>query len=380
MATDRTSVHVQLRPDGTVERASIPTNQPTTVIVHRPRLPATVLPWARFLPRSVLLLPRANEPHPWAPIMALLRFLQAHLDHGALIVGHRDASEPAEVAALRPKALMHFLHDEQDEWVGIAAAKGGVQDSQAFLQYLHHARGWDTHVPVVTDRADAPTARAVEAFQRTYNLAFRGDIYVDGVIGEQTLGAIFEVAKAELVNWAELNGTSLDALNYYSSGRPTMGATPEWSGQPFVQLIAVPFADRYNLDVEPEGAGIFDVARLVPLPAEEIRAPVLNVLQLHLADEWGRPLRHQAYELTVEGGSRFGQTDAHGLLAEPFVPPGPVSIRLADGMPVIFHDRYEPRQVFEPEHAEPIELLPGDGADDDDDDVPADDEHAHASG
>lgn len=321
VANDRTSVHVQLRPDGTVERASIPTNQPTTVIVHRPRLPATVLPWARFLPRSVLLLPRANEPHAWAPIMALLRFLQAHLDHGALIVGHREANEPDETAVLRAQALVHFLHDEQNEWVGIASAKGRVQDSQAFLQYLHHARGWDTHVPVVTDTADAPTARAVEAFQRTYNLAFRGEIYVDGVIGEQTLGAIFEVAKAELVNWAELNGTSLDALNYYSSGRPTMGAAPQWSGQPFVQLIAVPFADRYNLDVAPEGAGIFDVARLVPLPAEEVRAPVLNVLQLHLADEWGRPLRHQAYELTVEGAAASDRPTRTGCWPSRSCPP-----------------------------------------------------------
>lgn len=59
------------------------------------------------------------------------------------------------------------------------------------------------------------------------------------------------------------------------------------------------------------------------------------------------------------------------------MPPGPVSIRLGDGMPVIFHDRYEPRQVFEPEHAEPIELLPGDGADADEDDEPSDDEDAH---
>lgn len=368
MAPERSIVHVHLRPDGTAERASASTDRPTTVIVHRPRVPATVLPWGLYLPRSVLLLPRAHEAHPWGAVVSLLRFLQNHLDHGALFVGHREASEPAESGELRARALLHFLRDEQAAWVDIAAAHGRVQDTQAFLQYLSHARGWDTSVPTLSDRADSATARAVETFQRTYNLAFRGDIHEDGIIGEQTLGAVFEVAKAELVHWMELHETSLDALSFFRAERPTMAAEPEFGGQPFVQLLAIPVADRYDLDFEPAGAGIFRVARLTPLPVEEIAAPVFNVLRLRLVDEWGQPLKRQAYELTVNGNTRLGETDERGMLAEPFLPAGPVTMRLGDGAPVLFHDLYEPRRPSEPESDEDLAVLYGDGADDDEDD------------
>jgi hypothetical protein len=370
MAGERTVVHVDLRPDGTIDRTSVPTDQATTIVVHRPAVYTSVRPWGEYLTRSVLLLPHADRPHPWAPIMGLLRFLQEHLDHGALLVGHRGASEPEELADLRARALLAFLRDEQAAWVDIASASGRVQDSQAFLEYLHRVRGWDTHVPAITDTANAATARAVEAFQATYNTAFRADIFVDGVIGEQTLGAIFEVAKAEFVQWAELNHTSLDALRFHSSDRPTLAADLEFGGQPWIRLLAIPFAARYDRERAPAGAGIFRVARLLPLPAAEIAAPAFNLLQVRLLDEWGRPLARQAYELTAAGETRFGETDERGVLAEPFMPAGAVTLRLGDGAPVVFHDLYQPREVLE---LSGESFAPDDDDDEDEDIYDADD-------
>lgn len=366
MAAERTVVHVDLRPDGTIDRTAVPTDQATTIVVHRPTVYSSVLPWGGYLPRSVLLLPHADRPHPWAPIMGLLRFLQEHLDHGALFVGHRAASEAEALADLRARALLAFLRDEQAAWVDIASASGRVQDSQAFLEYLHRVRGWDTHVPAITDTANAATARAVEAFQATYNNAFHADIFEDGVIGEQTLGAIFEVAKAEFVQWAELNDTSLDALRFFASDRPTLAADLEFGGEPWIRLLAVPFAARYDLERAPAGAGIFRVARLLPLAAAEIAAPAFNLLQVRLLDEWGRPLGLHAYELTAGGETRIGETDEHGVLAEPFMPAGAVTLKLGDGAPVEFHDRYQPRQVLALSEAT---FAPDDGEDDEEDDA-----------
>src|SRR5690606_890749 len=174
--------------------------------------------------------------HPWAPVVAWLRHLQQHVAHYGLIVGHREAGEPEELAGLRARALLHFLRDEQPAWVALASEHGRVQDTQVYLDYLHRVCGWNTPIPAITDVADAATAKAVEAFQRTYNLAFRADIYEDGVIGEQTLGALFEVAKAELVHWLELGDTSLDALRFHASDE-VLAVDPAFDGRRWTQQI-----------------------------------------------------------------------------------------------------------------------------------------------
>jgi len=344
MSSERTVVHVELRADGTIDRTNLSTGQWTTLLVHRPQVHTSEPPWTGYLAGSVLLLPRVGPHHPWAPLVAWLRHLQQHLDHGGLLVGHREASEPAEFAGLRARALLHFLRDEQQDWVSLASAHGRVQDTQVYLDYLHRVCGWDTQVPAISDRADAATARAVEAFQRTYNLAFRADIYEDGVIGEQTLGAIFEVAKTELVHWLELGETSLDALRLYTADG-VLAADPAFDGRRWLQLLALPLSDRYDLAREPAGAGLYPIARLLPLPGEA-RGPAYHVLEIRVVDEWGEALPHQAYELTVAHETRFGETDEYGLLAEPFMPPGDVTLRLADGAPVLFHDLYQSRQPF----------------------------------
>ncbi|MDC0716845.1 peptidoglycan-binding domain-containing protein [Nannocystis bainbridge] len=345
MPAERSIVHVELRADGTIARYDVPSGQHTILAVHRPKVHTSEAPWTDYLPRSVLLLPRVGPRHPWAPVVAWLRHLQQHLDHGGLVVGHREAGEPEEFAEVRARALLHFLRDEQSAWVALASKHGRVQDTQVYLDYLQRVCGWNTAVPAISDVADAATARAVEAFQRTYNRAFRADIFEDGVIGEQTLGALFEVAKAELVHWLELNDTSLDAMRFHEADG-VLAVDPAFDGRRWTQLLAIPASDRYDLLREPVGAGLYPIARLLPLPVAEARGPTHHVLEIRVVDEWGEPLPHLAYELTVAHETRFGETDEHGLLAEPFMPPGDVTLRLADGAPVLFHDLYQPRRVF----------------------------------
>jgi peptidoglycan hydrolase-like protein with peptidoglycan-binding domain len=348
------AVRVALAPDRTLGEAAIPTGRTTDIVIQRPRLPATMRPFGTYLPRSVLLLPRPGEPHPWAPVIALLRFLEPRLDHGALLVGHRAPDEPTDFARLRAEALQCFLADDEPGWVDIAAAHGRVQDTQVFLEHLHREHGWSTHVPEITDRADSATARTVEEFQRTYNLAFHRQVLEDGVIGRQTLGAVFEVAKTELVHWLERSEVALHSLRFFADDRPTLAADAGFDGDRWVELVALPLGAPYDLGREPAGAGIYRVARRTPLPSEEIEPPVYGVLQVRLVDEWGQPLAHHGYTLRVGTDARVGETDAHGMLAEAMLPAGVPVLRLADGRPVLFHDRYEPRREL------PIEAETGD--------------------
>lgn len=338
------SVRVALAPDRTLGDASIETGRTTDVVIQRPRLPATGRPFGTFQPRSVLLLPRPDAPHPWAVVIALLRFLEPRLDHGALLVGHRGPDEPADLAALRAEALRRFLADDEAGWVEIAAEHGRVQDTQVFLEYLHREHGWSTHVDEITDRADSATARAVEEFQATYNLAFHRQVFEDGIIGRQTLGAIFEVAKTELVHWMEHAEVALHSLRFFAEDRRTLAADASFDGERWVELMALPLGARYDLGREPAGAGIYRVARRTPLPCEEVEPPAYGVLQVRLVDEWGQPLAHRGYTLRVGEDVRVGETDARGMLAEALLPAGVPVLRLDDGRPVLFHDRYEARR------------------------------------
>jgi len=71
---------------------------------------------------------------------------------------------------------------------------------------------------------------------------------------------------------------------------------------------------------------------------------VYGVLQVRIVDEWGQPLAHRGYTLRVGEDVRVGETDARGMLAEALLPAGVPVLRLHDGRPVLFHDRYEARR------------------------------------
>lgn len=83
---------------------------------------------------------------------------------------------------------------------------------------------------------------------------------------------------------------------------------------------------------------------------------------------------------------RVGETDARGMLAEAMLPAGVPVLRLADGRPVLFHDRYEARRELGIEAetedfsyvagAEEREVAEGSGAgDEDEEDEEGDDEY-----
>lgn len=252
-----------------------------------------------------------------------------------------------------------------------------MQDTQVFLDYLHREHGWSTRVEEITDRADSATARTVEEFQRTYNLAFHRQVFEDGVIGRQTLGAIFEVAKTELVHWMEHAEVALHSLRFFAEDRRTLAADASFDGDRWVELMALPLWAPYDLVREPAGAGIYRVARRTALPCDEVDPPAYGVLQVRLIDEWGQPLAHRGYTLRVGADARVGETDARGMLAEAMLPVGVPLLRLDDGRPVLFHDRYEPRRELGIEAetedfsyvagAEEREVAEGGGAEDDDD-------------
>lgn len=119
-----------------------------------------------------------------------------------LIVGHASpegAAKGNEALALRrAECARHLLVGDREAWVGLATDHGSPADVQRLLRYLARAHDWPTEPGRVDGVLDGEAEAAVSSFQATYNTIFDGEILVDGVIGTETLGALFDVQRHEL--------------------------------------------------------------------------------------------------------------------------------------------------------------------------------------
>jgi len=285
-----------------------------------------------FPPLGVLTLPRADAArrHPWAALVTVLKYLRDHPGARLVVAGHAEPNEPADHSRLRAEALVAFLEDDRAAWLAIAVKWGRVVDTQLLLAALARDEGWPITPPSPTDVADEATADAVLEFQRAVN-ARRSPadaIHEDGVIGAQTLAAIYEVARAGFLGWLDVNRVTAAAPAWFRAASPTIACAsrfkphrtmpplPAHHGGRFVDLIVVPpdAAAKIDLGRAPEGAGVYEVAEIRTLVLGGIVRPRLGLaLELAVRDDRDTPMAGAQFEVVDPTGRRYaGVLDEHG--------------------------------------------------------------------
>ncbi|MCA9609729.1 MAG: hypothetical protein KC619_29225, partial [Myxococcales bacterium] len=154
-----------------------------------------------------------------APGLAILRAVYVHAGDNPsqkiLITGHTDTSGGAAsnvtLAHKRAMSFKHALLGEKDEWVAIADGQHRVEDYQQILEWISKVWAADCDPDGVDNVHGPKTTRAVENFQTLYNEEFEADIGVDGVVGPETWGAIFDVYMEILADILDVDVDQLPA-------------------------------------------------------------------------------------------------------------------------------------------------------------------------
>ena len=323
-------------------KPAAPPAPPTPLELPAPRRYLRVeLGALRYRVGSPVHLPTVAQPCPWAALVAACAHLGQKPARAVHVVAHSHATE-AQLGGPRLKLLRAFLDADEATWVALMTAHGSLLDTQVFLQYLAQRRRWPTPITSLTGTPTAETAKAVEAFQSTYNDLFHESIYVDGVVGEQTLGAIGRVAREDFLTWLRVNGAELGPLYRLPDDafieQPT-GIPSKWgvSGST-LDIVVVP-SDQPPPRSTGDASDIYaDDVILTDIPISSVVDPMLRLLIVEMLELDGRPIAHQDYELRVGDDHRQGTTKAHGEIIEQDVAGERVEVRLADGRIAIFHD------------------------------------------
>jgi len=221
------------------------------LVVERPLVQRPTHAPLRAAPGSGLLVPApwTDDVHPISYVLGGIHTARATDDALLLVVGHKAPSEPPALAAARSEAIRCLLHADAEAWVALATAHGSIRDVKAYLQYLNAMLGWSCHVDIVDETTGPATTKAVEAFQAEYNATFAREIDVDGVCGNQTLGALFEVMRFEWDRWLHKHGLAqadVDALDvrFFDTAAlpPSLPGLAELEGEPGIDLLVVPRA------------------------------------------------------------------------------------------------------------------------------------------
>ena len=285
---------------------------------------------------------------------------------------------------------VQLLADAREAWVDLAAKHGSPADVQRQLRYLARTHDWPTEPTRIDGVVDAKVEAAVSQFQAHYNSVFAGSIEVDGVIGVETLGALFDVQRAELrLQLAALDLEFAPPRFFGASGVAAVGARvgahpaiPE-SGSPGGQrrvdllLISDPRSWREQHGVE----ALYHVARFHPLPLSP-RTQASCDLVVQVVDHYGRVLPGEPYTVRTDQEVREGTSDDQGMVIEHNLRGAHARLECGEAVVVIddpYHQTAKKRRQLVPptdlgdddddDRVDPDAALPGvDDADDDDDD------------
>ena len=148
-----------------------------------------------YLPESA-----DGSPHRVAGVGRLataLRFLQKNKTHQLLIAGHTDrAGAPdynQKLSEARAKVVLALLEGKREVFVETCNSYHVSDDDAVFVRYAARTRAWpcDLH----GDRQ--ASAQVIKQFQTSYNQEFSAKIAIDGVVGQQTLGAYYDILADE---------------------------------------------------------------------------------------------------------------------------------------------------------------------------------------
>jgi len=260
-------LYVKRRLDGTsVSVVKIPTGMRTRLILQRPRIVRLEHTHFRYAKDSAIAVPAPWNG--WRHPCAALAIVALHLRHhpGVLVLcghtsqtgsdAHNDKLSQDRVIAIRA-----LVAQARDEWIDVATRSGSLLDIKAYITYLHDRRGWPCTPSVLDEAADEDAKRAVLEFQRAYNARFGQTIDEDGICGEHTLGAAFEVQQFELKAWLGKFGLthgdlSLADENLIGAGSTFAGKVDMYpedeASDRIVDVLCVDPTDLEGLEVTPE--------------------------------------------------------------------------------------------------------------------------------
>ncbi|NLW32388.1 MAG: hypothetical protein GXY77_13135, partial [Fibrobacter sp.] len=153
-------------------------------------------------------------------LCSVFKFAKENSDKEILLFGHSDTSGDPEynydLSQWRAEGIKAVLDNKKDAWLDIVELASKIEDYQQILKSLYN-HGWATD-PGAVDNTNGPkTEQAVNAFQGEYNNRFNGSLKQDGVMGQNTWSALFEVIRDLLVESVKSETGSEPAQLVYSS-------------------------------------------------------------------------------------------------------------------------------------------------------------------
>jgi hypothetical protein len=135
--------------------------------------------------------------------IAALGFQEQNANHRLLITAHTDCSgdgaDNQRLSEARARSVLAVLENDRAGFVRSCHDFHADDDDAIILRYMAHEHGW----PCDPGAGDCAPAEAIEAFQNAYNERFSRSITVDGVVGDETHGAYFDVYQEELAAMAD---------------------------------------------------------------------------------------------------------------------------------------------------------------------------------
>jgi hypothetical protein len=164
-------------------------------------------------------------------LAACLRHAESHPEQKLLSAGHTDTSGDdaynIDLSQLRADNVVAALTGDKALWVKIAKKKHKVEDYQRILEWIAWLWGWPCSPGGIDGDHGSRTDDAVEAFQQLAGEELQQSISVDGDVGEQTLGAIFDIYMRVLADVLGVDAQGLatlqQALVWVDGGKKGVG-------------------------------------------------------------------------------------------------------------------------------------------------------------
>lgn len=297
-------------------------------------------------------------------LAACLKYADSHSDRRLLVVGHTDSTGDEDynlvLSRLRANNVLSALKGDKDTWVETAKENLKTEDIQAILKWLTRAWGWSCDPGEIDNLMGRQTRTAIHSFQESYNREFDVSIDVDGVVGNQTLEAFFDLYMQELTHLLE---TDREGLSNAQSNISFISANHEAVGcgefHPIEQAMRSGYRSESNRRVEilffepadaprlechpdaetcvPEDCLLYNRQRFefVSVPMDDL--PTLAWLDLQTVDAFGYRVPNFDLELRPDHGEpRPITTDETGYWSGRVRANERIMVYTADGQTVHF--------------------------------------------
>lgn len=298
------------------------------VVLRRPVVLRVDAHSVRFARESSILAPLDATRSHLVALAAAVSSLARNPTQRLLALGHASADgDPDANAALgrqRARCIQLLLTGDRDGWVELATDHGTPADVQRLLTYLARSHAWPCDPGRTDGVMDDDVATAVAGFQQQYNDIHDAEIDTDGVVGTQTLGALFDTQSYELHEHIAALGGSTDSLAWYDDdgvdsggadvlAHPAIEESSSADGQRRVDLLLAPADLGWT-----RGDGVallYRVARFQTIPLPPVAAGRRDLV-VRVVDHYGRPVANEPYVVTTDVERREGTTDDGGILVE----------------------------------------------------------------